>query len=229
MAYRRISVNELISPKSSGRGGHPAARSGHLGRSPHPGGRSLATPQRLPSGGRPGSRDRDRGTPPRAAQLPSFGTFCEPLTRAPPHRTAPYPAPYPGAPARAGRPVSPGGDPGRTIRKRGSSSGKCKNLWSSEEDEVLIRLAGPAPENWNLISTSLRGRTGKQCRERWLNHLQPNIRKGSWTAAEDGIILREQALRGNCWSDIARMLPGRSDNAVKNRFNATLKRQKSGR
>lgn len=117
------------------------------------------------------------------------------------------------------RPHSPG------IRKRGASSGKGKRLWTSEEDERLRQLAGCSPENWNVISVSLPGRTGKQCRERWLNHLRPDIRKGEWTAYEDRIILREQAARGNRWSDIARMLPGRSDNAVKNRYNATLKRQ----
>ena len=111
------------------------------------------------------------------------------------------------------------------IRKRGASSGKGKRLWTQEEDQLLRELAGKSPENWNVISVSLPGRTGKQCRERWLNHLRPDIRKGGWTIHEDRIILREQAARGNRWSDIARMLPGRSDNAVKNRYNATLKRQ----
>lgn len=111
------------------------------------------------------------------------------------------------------------------VRKRGSSAGKGKRLWTTDEDALLRRLAGASPENWNVISTALPGRTGKQCRERWLNHLRPDIRKGGWTQAEDSLIIREQARRGNRWSDIARLLPGRSDNAVKNRYNATLKRQ----
>lgn len=111
------------------------------------------------------------------------------------------------------------------VRKRSNAAGRGKRLWGADEDARLRHLAGSRPENWNMISMSLPGRTGKQCRERWLNHLQAGIRKGGWTMAEDEVILREQAARGNRWSDIARMLPGRSDNAVKNRFNATLKKQ----
>lgn len=111
------------------------------------------------------------------------------------------------------------------IRKRGASSGKGKRLWTPEEDEKLRRLAGDSPENWNVISIELVGRTGKQCRERWLNHLRPDIRKGGWTEEEDRIIIQEQRRHGNKWSYIARKLHGRSDNAVKNRYNATLKRQ----
>lgn len=124
----------------------------------------------------------------------------------------------------AGAPAGRRG-PRTGVRKRGSSAGKGKRLWTADEDALLRRLAGAAPENWNVISTRLPGRTGKQCRERWLNHLRPDIRKGGWTPDEDSIIIREQARRGNRWSDIARLLPGRSDNAVKNRYNATLKRQ----
>lgn len=119
------------------------------------------------------------------------------------------------------RPSSPG------IRKRGASSGKGKRLWSAYEDNLLRNLAGPNPQNWNVISHQLPERTGKQCRERWLNHLRPDIVKGQWSEREDAIILKEQRMRGNRWSEIARMLPGRSDNAVKNRYNATLKRRYS--
>jgi Myb-like DNA-binding domain len=109
--------------------------------------------------------------------------------------------------------------------KRSRSLGRNKRMWTPAEDALLQRVAGEEPENWNLIGAAVPGRTGKQCRERWLNNLRPNVRKGHWTREEDELILREQAVRGNAWSAIARLLAGRSDNATKNRYNSYLARQ----
>ena len=101
-----------------------------------------------------------------------------------------------------------------------------KGPWLPEEDELLRKLVGEiGPKRWALIASNIPGRAGKQCRERWLNHLDTNVRKGEWTTEEDELLLATQHRVGNKWSEIARLLPGRAENAVKNRFNSLIAKQ----
>ncbi len=67
-------------------------------------------------------------------------------------------------------------------------------------------------------------RQGKQCRERWINFLSPDIKRDPWTAKEDLLLLEKQKLIGNQWAQIAKEIPGRTENQVKNRFNSMLKK-----
>lgn len=103
-----------------------------------------------------------------------------------------------------------------------------RSSWTPEEDELLTCLvAKHGSKNWALIAQYLDGRIGKQCRERWRNHLDPMIRRDKFTDEEDAEIIKLVDELGTRWARISEQLPGRTENAIKNRYYCYLSRKVS--
>jgi len=100
-----------------------------------------------------------------------------------------------------------------------------KHAWTSDEDAMLTRVVQEqGAGRWTKVAAFLPGRMGKQCRERWFNHLAPEVKKGEWTAEEDRLIMDSVREHGTKWSTIVKLLPGRSDNAIKNRYYSAVRK-----
>ncbi|KAG0220030.1 Transcription factor myb3r-5, partial [Mortierella sp. GBA43] len=102
-----------------------------------------------------------------------------------------------------------------------------KGPWTPEEDRQLRALVNElGAEKWVLIASRLGSRTGKQCRERWHNHLDPTIDKSPFTPKENELIFKLFEQFGSKWAEMSKLMPGRPDNAIKNHFNTSMQRKR---
>jgi hypothetical protein len=93
-----------------------------------------------------------------------------------------------------------------------------KSRWTPAEDDLLRAAVAEFPQNWQMVARAVPGRSHKQCRGRWVSAVDPTLIKRPWTSQEDAMLIRQHQTCGGAWAHIARSLPGRSANAVKNRF-----------
>lgn len=103
--------------------------------------------------------------------------------------------------------------------------GNCGRPWTPYEDDLLrtaVRIYGDNTEKWKTIARSVPGRTNKACRKRWLHSLSPSVKKSAWTAEEDQLLLSLFEKLPNKWSQIAREIPGRTDDACSKRYREAL-------
>ncbi|KAA0176441.1 hypothetical protein FNF27_02137 [Cafeteria roenbergensis] len=106
---------------------------------------------------------------------------------------------------------------------------RARGAWSKQDDEDLRRLVldygGPEAAKWSMIAKDLGERDGKQCRDRWYNHVDPTINHSHWTDEEDDVLFCGQVVIGNRWSEIARIVNRRTENMVKNRYNSRARQR----
>lgn len=93
-----------------------------------------------------------------------------------------------------------------------------KTRFTEEEDRKLIEAV---KENgafaWGKIAANLKGRTARQCRDRWVNYLNPELVKKEWAAEEDNLLMEMYKEFGTRWKDISLFFQGRSLNCIRNR------------
>ncbi|KAI9169428.1 hypothetical protein LWI28_012230 [Acer negundo] len=98
--------------------------------------------------------------------------------------------------------------------------------WTQQEDDILReQISIHGTDNWSIIASKFKDKTTRQCRRRWYTYLNSDFKKGGWSPEEDMLLCEAQKIFGNRWTEIAKVVSGRTDNAVKNRFSTLCKKR----
>ncbi|OHT02569.1 hypothetical protein TRFO_30228 [Tritrichomonas foetus] len=113
---------------------------------------------------------------------------------------------------------------GCTIDVKFSATNKHKKFTADEDRKLsfLVKLVGA--RDWIFIANQMPGRTSRQCRERWVNHLDPALKKDPWNDEEDSLLLVKFNELGPKWTTLAKLFPNRTDAMLKNRFKLLQRR-----
>ena len=113
-----------------------------------------------------------------------------------------------------------------------SNTSSQKNHFTLEEDEFLLHLVKSIGiRNWQKISLEMKKnnieRNGRQCRDRYIHYLDPNINKNSkWTPEEDSLLIKSTQKHGKKWKVMEKIFPGRTEVSLRNRYNLLMRKER---
>jgi hypothetical protein len=122
--------------------------------------------------------------------------------------------------------TSPNDGPEQPPLSRATDERQPHAKFTASEDTQLRSLVGLfGSHDWYAISLRMPGRSARQCKERWLNYLNPTLNTTAWTLEEDTLLFEKQREYGSRWTQIAKFFPNRTDGMIKNRFNQLHRRE----
>jgi hypothetical protein len=102
---------------------------------------------------------------------------------------------------------------------------KHRSVFTTTEDELLaVAIERLGPKDWDSISQQVPGRSTRQCRDRWLNYLSPDVNRMPWTTDEDALLFDLLQTHGPKWGCLVTFFHNRTQNNIKNRWNTVTRK-----